>query len=124
MSNGLVPERAIVDRVTERGGQLVAGARVGTRAAAEAGRSRDAFHRRGIAYDGPVFAISGDQDRLVPSSHRTGVRAAPPQAHLDVWSGMGHHPIRKRFEDLIGIIERAAGAAERHAERRLLARVA
>lgn len=37
---------------------------------------------------------------------------------------MGHHPIRKRFEDLIGIIERAAGAAERHAERRLLARVA
>ncbi|HWF73100.1 MAG TPA: alpha/beta hydrolase [Solirubrobacteraceae bacterium] len=124
VSNGLLPERAIVDRVTGRGGKLVAGAREGTRAAAEAGRSQDAFHRRGIAYDGPVFAIWGDQDRLVPSSHRAGVKAALPQAHVDVWSGMGHHPIRERFEDLIAIIERAAGAADRRAQRRLLPRVA
>jgi pimeloyl-ACP methyl ester carboxylesterase len=114
-SNGLIPERAIVDRVTDRGGQLVPGAREGMRAAAEAGRSRHAFHRRGIAYDGPVFAIWGDHDRLVPVSHREGVLAAFPQATVEVWRGMGHHPIRDRFEDLIAIIERAAGAAERRA---------
>ncbi|MDQ6779017.1 MAG: alpha/beta hydrolase [Actinomycetota bacterium] len=124
VTNGMVPERAIVDRVTDRGGKLVAGAREGTRAAAEAGRSPHAFHRRGIAYDGPVFAIWGDQDRLVPSSHRDGVRAALPQAQVKVWSGMGHHPIRERFEDLIAIIERATGAAERRAQRQLLPRAA
>ncbi|HEY5316618.1 MAG TPA: alpha/beta hydrolase [Solirubrobacteraceae bacterium] len=114
-SNGLLPEPSIVDRVTDRGGQLVAGAREGTRAAAEAGRRADAFHRRGIAYDGPVFAIWGDQDRLVPISHHKGVRAALPQARVEVWRGMGHHPIRERSADLMAIIERAAGAA---AERR------
>jgi pimeloyl-ACP methyl ester carboxylesterase len=124
VTNGMLPERTIVDRLTDRAGQLVAGAREGTRAAAEAGRGHRAFHRRGIAYDGPVFAIWGDQDRLVPSSHRAGVLAAFPQAQVDVWSGMGHHPIRERFEDLIAIIERAAGASEGRRERRLLGRVA
>lgn len=117
VSNGLLPERAIVDRVTGRGGGLVAGAREGTRAAADAGRSRDAFHRRGIAYRGPVFAIWGDHDRLVPLSHAVGVRTALPQAKVDVWRGMGHHPIRERFEDLIATIERAIGAAERGGKR-------
>jgi pimeloyl-ACP methyl ester carboxylesterase len=115
VSNGLAPEREIVDRVTDRAGKLVAGAREGTRAAADAGRSRDAFHRRLLAYDGPVFAIWGDQDRLVPAVHANGVRAALPQAKVDVWGGMGHHPIRERFEDLIATIERAMGAAERRA---------
>lgn len=119
VSNGLLPERAIVDRVTGRGGGLVAGAREGTRAAADAGRSREAFHRRGIAYDGPVFAIWGDHDRLVPLAHADGVLMALPQARVDVWRGMGHHPIRERFEDLIATIERAAYAAERRTMRRL-----
>jgi pimeloyl-ACP methyl ester carboxylesterase len=125
VSNGLVPERAIVDRVTERGGGLVAGAREGTRAAADAGRGPDAFHRRTIGYDGPVFAIWGDHDRLVPLSHAAGVRSALPQARVDVWCGMGHHPIRERFEDLIATIQQATGAAERHAQhRRIVAEVA
>lgn len=119
VSNGLLPERAIVDRVTGRGGGLVAGAREGTRAAAEAGRSRNGFHRRGLGYDGPVFAIWGDHDRLVPLAHADGVRTAFPQARVDVWRGMGHHPIRERFEDLITTIERATGEAERRTTRRL-----
>jgi pimeloyl-ACP methyl ester carboxylesterase len=121
VSNGLAPERAIVDRVADRGGKLAPGVREGTRATADAGRAKDAFHRRVVAYDGPVFAIWGDHDRLVPVSHAKGVRAALPQAHVDVWSGMGHHPIRERFEDLIATIARAAGAAER---RGVLAQVA
>jgi pimeloyl-ACP methyl ester carboxylesterase len=123
VSNGLLPERAVVDRLTGAA-NVVAGAREGTRAAAEAGRSADAFPRRGIAYDGPVFAIWGDQDRLVPASHARGVRLALPQAEIEVWSGMGHHPIRERFEDLVATIERATGAAERHAQRQLLVHAA
>jgi pimeloyl-ACP methyl ester carboxylesterase len=121
VSNGLAPERAIVDRVADRGGKLVPGVREATRATADAGRARDAFHRRAVAYDGPVFAIWGDHDRLVPASHAKGVRAALPQAEVSVWSGMGHHPIRERFEDLIATIGRAASAAER---RGVLAHVA
>lgn len=124
VSNGLLPERAIVDRVTGRGGSLVAGTREGTRATADAGRSPNAFHRRAIDYDGPVFAIWGDQDRLVPVSHADGVRAALPQAKVDVWSGMGHHPMRERFADLVATIERATIAAERRAQRRLVAAAA
>jgi pimeloyl-ACP methyl ester carboxylesterase len=112
VSNGLFPEQAIVDRVTHRGGKLVPGAREGTRAAAEAGRSADAFRRRGISYDGPVFAIWGDHDRVVPLAHAEGVRVALPQARIEVWTGMGHHPIRERFEDLIATIERATRDAE------------
>jgi len=113
VTNGMLPEPEMVDRIAGRGGRLVAGAREGTRAAADAGRSRAAFHRRRIAYDGPVFAIWGNQDRLVPASHREGVLASLPQAHVAVWSGMGHHPIRERFEDLIATIERATGEAAR-----------
>ena len=121
VSNGLAPERAIVDRVADRGGKLVPGVREGTRATADGGRSHDAFHRRAVGYDGPVFAIWGDQDRLVPVSHAKGVRAALPQAEVDIWRGMGHHPIQERFEDLIATIARAVGAAER---RGILAHVA
>jgi pimeloyl-ACP methyl ester carboxylesterase len=121
VTNGLQPEREMVDRVTDRGGRLVAGVREGMRAAADAGRSRAAFHRRRIAYDGPVFAIWGGEDRLVPASHSEGVRAALPQARIDVWSGMGHHPIRERVAELIATIERATDAATRQAQRRALA---
>ena len=111
VSNGMAPERAIVDRVTGRAAKLAAGTREGTRAAAEAGRGPEAFHRRALRYGGPVFAIWGDQDRLVPASHSHGVLAALPQARVSIWSGMGHHPIRERFEDLLAIIERATRGA-------------
>jgi pimeloyl-ACP methyl ester carboxylesterase len=112
VTNGLLPEPEIVDRVTGRGGRLVSGAREGTRAAVDAGRSRDAFHRRQIDYDGPVFAIWGADDRLVPVSHREGVQAAFPQAQIDIWPGMGHHAMRERLDDLIATINRATNTSE------------
>jgi pimeloyl-ACP methyl ester carboxylesterase len=124
VSNGLMPERATVDRLAVRRSNLVAGAREGTRAAADAGRSADGFTRRGIAYDGPVFAIWGDQDRLVPVAHSRSVCRALPQATVDVWKGMGHHPVRERFADLMATIECATGAAERRGRRHLVAHAA
>ena len=111
VSNGKFPEREIVDRLTSRGGRLVGGAREATRALAQAGRASDAFHRRRVQYGGPVYAIWGDRDRLVPASHRHGVRAAFPHARVAVWKGMGHLPARERMEDLIAVITRAAGPA-------------
>jgi pimeloyl-ACP methyl ester carboxylesterase len=110
VTNGVLPERELVDRLTSRGDCAIDGARKAARALVEAGRAPDAFHRRRMQYEGPVYAVWGDRDRLVPMSHREGVRAAFPHAGIDVWNGMGHHPARERMEDLIAVINRAASA--------------
>lgn len=109
VTNSQQPERELVERVTGRGARLVAGAREGTRAVVDAGRDKAAFHRRRVRFDGPVYAVWGDRDRLVPPSHLRGVEAAFPHAHVDVWEDMGHHPLRERFDDLLALIARAAG---------------
>jgi pimeloyl-ACP methyl ester carboxylesterase len=88
VTNGAAPDRGLVERVTTRGRELVAGAREGTRAVVEAGRAKDAFHRRRIDYHGPVFAVWGDRDRLVPlaavSPQRSaGSLSARAHPHLD-----------------------------------------
>jgi pimeloyl-ACP methyl ester carboxylesterase len=114
------PQRDIVDRVIARGSDLVVGAREGTRAVVTAGRAPDAFHRRTVAYGGPVFAVWGEHDRLVPPGHAAGVRAALPQASIEIWPGMGHHPLVERFDELLGLIRQAmsAGAGHSRASRR------
>jgi len=124
VTNGRAPERDVVDRVTSRAGALTPGAREGTRAVVDAGRSHDAFHRRRVDYHGPVFALWGDQDRLVPASHRHGLRVAFPQARIDLWRNMGHHPLRERFDDLIGLIHQALGTVGEPAARLPLSQAA
>jgi pimeloyl-ACP methyl ester carboxylesterase len=114
VTNGRRPEPELVTRLTSRADRLVDGAREGTRAVVDAGRSRNAFHRRRVDYHGPVVAIWGDRDRLVPPSHRHGVLAAFPQALVQVWEGMGHHPLRERCDDLVGLIARAAQPVATH----------
>jgi pimeloyl-ACP methyl ester carboxylesterase len=107
VTNGEPPEPELVARVTSRARNLVEGAREGTRAVVDAGRSKTAFHRRRVRYDGPVFVVWGDRDKLVPPSHRRGVLTAFPQALIQVWAGMGHHPPQERRDDLIRLIWRA-----------------
>ena len=111
VTNGNSPDRDLVERVINRGGQLVDGAREGTRAVVHAGRHPDAFHRRRIGYDGPVFAVWGDRDRLVPVSHRHGLKTAFPQARIQVWYGMGHHPLSERFDDLLAMVTNVSTGA-------------
>jgi pimeloyl-ACP methyl ester carboxylesterase len=116
VTNGRSPEPELVERVTSRGGSLVDGLRESTRALTEGARSSDAFQGRRVHYDGPVHAVWGDRDRLVPLAHRDGLRAAFPQARIDVWKGMGHHPTRERLDDMIEVVQEAIG--EGHAQRR------
>jgi pimeloyl-ACP methyl ester carboxylesterase len=118
VTNGQAPERDVVERITNRAGELVAGAREGTRAVVDAGRDHDAFHRRRINYDGPVFAVWGDNDRLVPVAHRHGVKAAFPQARIQVWYEMGHHPLSERFDDLLALVTKVTAPASRSARRK------
>jgi pimeloyl-ACP methyl ester carboxylesterase len=113
VTNGKLPERELVDRLTRRGGRLVDGTRQATRALAEAGRAPDAFHRRRMQYEGPVHTVWGDRDRLVPLSHTDGLRAAFPHARIDVWAGVGHDPARERPQDLSALVARAATARAR-----------
>jgi pimeloyl-ACP methyl ester carboxylesterase len=107
VSHNKLPEPQLVDRVTSRGRFLLDGVREGTRSLTEAGRSPHGFHHRRVRYDGPVHAVWGDRDRLVPVSHQRGVLAAFPQAHIHVWKGMGHDPIHERTDQLIGVVREA-----------------
>jgi pimeloyl-ACP methyl ester carboxylesterase len=116
VSNGTAPDPELVERVTKRGGSIVDGVREATRSMTEASRAPDAFPRRRMQYDGPVRAVWGDRDRLVPLSHRNGVRAAFPHAQIDVWKGMGHHPMRERTNDLIDVVQETI--AQGHAQLR------
>jgi pimeloyl-ACP methyl ester carboxylesterase len=96
----------------------------GTRLAVEAlaHASRDPLDTRpGLAFEGPVAALFGERDALVPTAHAGSVRAAFPQARVEVWRGMGHHPQRERPEALDRWLHRALWTerprtARRHAQ--------
>ncbi|WP_249011504.1 alpha/beta fold hydrolase [Conexibacter sp. DBS9H8] len=107
VANGTRPEEELLDRILRAGGQVVAGAREAIRAIAQSGSG--VAGGRPLDYTGPVIAIWGDRDRLVPPRHRYALQRVLPQAEVEVWSGMGHHPQRERFEDLLAVIRRVAG---------------
>ena len=88
--------------------RLLPGYRWGTR---EDVLRLEGAHRRRLDYHGPVLALWGDRDRLVPLAHRDGVMTAFPQAQLSVWKKMGHHPQRERPSELAQFIEAACGHA-------------
>ena len=106
VSNGKTPDPGLVERLTGRGELLADGVREATRALVEASRSRDAFHRGEMRYRGPVSGIWGDRDRVVPASHSQGLRSAFPHAQIEIWRGMGHHPTRERFEEVVELVGR------------------
>jgi pimeloyl-ACP methyl ester carboxylesterase len=110
VSNGHEPEPDVIERVTASAAALVPGAVAATQAVVAAGLSKRAFHRRGLDYDGRVLALWGDRDRLVPVSHADGVTAALPQAEVEVWAGIGHHPQRECSGALLDLLARARHA--------------
>lgn len=116
ITNNHAPAPEVLDRVTESAGALVPAARQATEAVVAAGRSPRAFHRRRLAYDGPVTALWGTNDRVVPPSHCRGVCTAFPQAETVTWDKMGHHPQRERFEHLLAFVAAACdGSGVGHA---------
>jgi pimeloyl-ACP methyl ester carboxylesterase len=110
VTNGHAPEREMLERLAHRGPQVITGAREAVRAIAEAGHSREGFLHRRLAYHGPVVAVWGEHDRLVSPAHRHALRRALPQAEIEVWRGMGHHPQRERLEELLMLFRRVAAA--------------
>jgi pimeloyl-ACP methyl ester carboxylesterase len=112
---GAAPPAVVVQRVRRDAATLTPGAVTATEAVVAAGISDDGFHRRRIGYRGPVAALWGDADRVVPPRHARGVQRAFPQAALSPWPRMGHHPQRERLTELAEFVEtaclRGAGVA-------------
>lgn len=120
-----LPSRDLVDRLRRRAFRSGPGLRVAVQALAAAGRSEHAFFRRQVQFDGPVAALWGEHDALVDPGHAEALQRAIPQAHVEVWDGMGHHPQRERPAELSRFIERHAVRGRRgHSTRRTVSRAA
>ena len=100
VSHGHPPERQLLGRVIRRAFTTAPGAIAANKAVVAAVRDPDGFLHRSVRYDGPVSALWGAADVLMPASHATRLCEAVPQAKLTVWEGMGHHPQRERPQEL------------------------
>ena len=109
IGNGHLPDTELVERLRKNAYRWAPGAACANEAITASGLSPRAFYRRRLDYHGPVLALWGDRDRLVPLAHRDGVMTAFPQAQLSVWKKMGHHPQRERPSELAQFIEAACG---------------
>jgi pimeloyl-ACP methyl ester carboxylesterase len=105
VAHGRLPSKDLMDRVRRRAFRSGPGVRVAVEAIAAAGRSEHGFTGRQVAFHGPVAALWGEHDALVSPSHLPALLTALPQAHGEVWRGMGHHPQRERPADLAHFIE-------------------
>jgi pimeloyl-ACP methyl ester carboxylesterase len=117
VGNGHLPDAELVARLRKNAHRWAPGAACANEAITASGRSPRAFHRRQLDYRGPVLALWGEHDRLVPLAHRGGVMTAFPHAQVSVWKKMGHHPQRERPSELARFIEAACarGSSGRHA---------
>jgi pimeloyl-ACP methyl ester carboxylesterase len=107
VGNGHRPDPELVARLRKNAHRWAPGAECATEAISASGLSPRAFYRRQLDYHGPVLALWGDHDRVIPLAHRDGVMTAFPQAQISVWKKMGHHPQRERSSELARFIEAA-----------------
>ncbi|MEA2426684.1 MAG: hypothetical protein QOF37_312 [Thermoleophilaceae bacterium] len=112
VANGRRPDQALLDCCRRDAFRVVGGARQALRTIVRCGIDKRAFFRRRVSYDGPVVALWGDRDRLVPVRHADRVLTTFPQADVQVWEGMGHHPQRERVRPFSALVERACRLAD------------
>ena len=112
VANGWRPDETLLGRCRREAFKVVPGARQAVRTIVRCGIDQRAFFRREIDYDGPVFALWGTRDRLVPVRHAQRVLRPFPHADVHMWEGMGHHPQRERIRPFCALVERACRAAD------------
>ena len=118
VAHGRLPSRDLMGRLRRRAFRSGPGVRAATIAIAAAGRSPRGFAHRPVAFDGPVAVVWGERDALVPLAHIEALRRVLPQAHIEAWNGMGHHPQRERPIALARFIEEHASGRLRRGDRR------
>lgn len=111
VAHGRLPSKDLVERLRRRAWHSGQGVRAAVEAIAHAGRDPRGFTRQPIDFAGPVAALWGEHDALVSRTHIRALRLALPQAHVEVWQGMGHHPQRERPRQLAHFIEEHAARA-------------
>jgi len=111
VGNGHLPDAELAERLRKNAFRWAPGAACANEAITASGLSPRAFYRRQLDYRGPVLALWGDRDRLVPLAHRDGLMVAFPQAQVSVWKKMGHHPQRERPSELAQFVEAACSHA-------------
>lgn len=116
VGHGHLPDPELAERLRKNASRWAPGAECANEAITASGLSPRAFYRRQLQYAGPVLALWGDRDRLVPPAHSDGVLTAFPQAQVSVWKRMGHHPQRERQAELAQFVEAACSCA--HASER------
>jgi pimeloyl-ACP methyl ester carboxylesterase len=109
VGNGHLPDPELIARLRKNARRWAPGAKCANEAITASGVSPGAFYRRRLDYDGPVLALWGDRDRVVPPAHRDGVMTAFPHAQVSVWKKMGHHPQRERPSELARFVQAACG---------------
>lgn len=119
-----LPSADLMGRIIRRSLTSGPGVSAAVQAIAAAGRSERGFAKRTVAFDGPVAALWGEHDALVPRAHIDALQRALPQAHVEVWHGMGHHPQRERPLELTRFIERHAARGRERPGRRSASRAA
>lgn len=108
-----LPSADLVARLSRGALRAGRGARMAVQAIAAAGRDATPF-----AFDGPVAAVWGSRDALVPLAHAAVLQRAYPQARVEIWDGMGHHPQRERPAELDRLITRVAWSSRTRAAAR------
>jgi pyruvate dehydrogenase E2 component (dihydrolipoamide acetyltransferase) len=116
VAHGRLPSRDLMARLRKRAFRCGPGVRDATIAIAAAGHSLRGFAHRPVDFEGPVAAVWGTRDALVPLHHAQALCRALPRAHVEVWRGMGHHPQRERPVALARFIERHANGGAAIAE--------
>jgi pimeloyl-ACP methyl ester carboxylesterase len=119
VAHNRLPTLELMTRLRRRAFSSARGVRAATLAIAHAGRCPRGFAHRPVAFGGAVAALWGEHDALVPVHHARAVRRALPQAHVEVWSRMGHHPQRERPDELATFIEAHAAASSERTPQRL-----
>jgi pyruvate dehydrogenase E2 component (dihydrolipoamide acetyltransferase) len=107
---GLQPTLEVRRRLAAEIARVGPGAAMAVRALAGAGRSPAAFHRRSVGYRGPVTALWGENDPLIPREHAGALRRALPQVEVHVLSGVGHLLHRDRSHELARLLDEAPRA--------------
>ncbi len=87
------------------------GAEAGLRALAD--MSRGGGHSSRRAYPGPVTALWGGSDKLIPAGHAEAMASCYPQARQVTWEDLAHHPQVEQPRRLVALVEHGAARARR-----------
>ncbi|WP_445148631.1 alpha/beta fold hydrolase [Baekduia sp. Peel2402] len=112
-----LPSADLVARLSRGALRSGRGARMAVEAVAAAGRDAQ-DPAPPFAFEGPVAAVWGARDALVPPAHAATLQRVYPQARVEVWDGMGHHPQRERAAELDRFLTKAAWSARTRAAAR------